>query len=399
MCKMTFVNDLTGIITPDIVRRITSTNAIFENEDGFGYFLFDINFLSKSHLEGRDFWRNSYQEYVSKHTVNGLYHARKASTIYNARPESSEDSHPFEVGNIVLTHNGTLNPRYTHKYYDVYRDILGNVAHTDSRRVAEIINKFSEETPLTQEDGIDVLQRATNMFSGAFCFFVHDKRVPNLCWVIRGKDRTLFKLDFEIKGIPGTVINTENRALLLLLEDIVYKVDGKRNNVHMKEFKEIPPNTTLCIDLNNNACEVYDNIIVQDSAFPREEVKVIPAHTTSVNKVDSTSQSLSILEKVVYTAFELGLSYTELCVIFEMSCASNIFCADDKDLESLFDVLLKFKSSMSSHKLGIWRSIVTINSKLSILDIYDKFDLEFPWMLNSKKILKYARNGMVVVNK
>jgi predicted glutamine amidotransferase len=119
---------------------------------------------------------------------------------------SHETSHPFQVGDITLIHNGTLTNRSGLPYKTV-----------DSESIAAALD--------SEQDPIDVLKK----LQGAYALVWHD--VVNSCiYISKNDERPLHYADTEI----GKVIASEKKMLECVLDrcDVEYKKGVKEFEVH-----------------------------------------------------------------------------------------------------------------------------------------------------------------------
>ena len=117
MCQLTLIDIMPETkLAKATIRSLTEINSVGilkyspqNNEDGFGYMTFSkAPFITKSEKCAIEWWAENQDEFQrTVRNANGIYHVRSASK--NIRTLYQKDAHPFNVGNIILAHNGTLD--------------------------------------------------------------------------------------------------------------------------------------------------------------------------------------------------------------------------------------------------------------------------------------------------
>lgn len=153
------------------IKTLIYINSIERGEDSTGLYS-PLNGLNKSLKKGSEFATEHDTDF--KEDTLLIAHVR-SSTIGNT---IVGNAHPFERGNYILAHNGTLT-----NHWDLLRKYnLGYDSgySVDSDMIAGCLAK---------DNNFDVLK----LINGGAAFLIHDKTVPNRLYAFKNKERPLFK--------------------------------------------------------------------------------------------------------------------------------------------------------------------------------------------------------------
>jgi len=378
MCIITLLDTKPNIILAKDIKLLTISNSLLGNFDGFGYYLFKDNLLNKSKDEACNFWRENFSKFngIVK-SINGIYHVRKASNTTYVNPNmintsiTDEKAHPFIYNDIVVAHNGYLNFRYTHIDSDKYeQDIKGDII--DSQKFAIVLSKHCETGKVT----FDNIKDSLNMFGGAYALAIKGKK-DNFCWLVRGKDRTLYIMNIidEKKQNVGIVINTTTFSQYLLGEMLLdYGLDYS-----IKELKE---NTAYKYKLGSYAIEEIGEI-KQDSIFTSKVTRATvvthhyPAETTKTIYTD-------ILEYM----YDMNILMSDLVILSELIFEKPLFILEIEEFNMFKLILEKLKDECHNSRKMLWKDITKTNGGTSIYKLYTSLAIQYPYFLNTKEELR-----------
>jgi len=130
-------------------------------------------------------------------------HVRRASVKIHNGKYPDKDAHPFKIGDIVLTHNGTIS-----NFQDVVTDNKLTAGKIDSFAIAELVSKLPY--PYTAES----LNSVTSQLEGSFALIIQNVQEPDVLWVCR-HSKPLYLVDVEgMTGIVATDMSVVDLALL-----------------------------------------------------------------------------------------------------------------------------------------------------------------------------------------
>lgn len=207
----------------DKIKTLLYISSIERGLDATGIYS-PKNGLKKTLEEGWRFVINPDNKIVPDTIL--LAHVRAKTVGLN----EIKNAHPFERGNCVLIHNGTLK-----NHLPLLRK--HNLAYTeysvDSDIIAGCINKTKNITSVIKE------------IDGAAAFVIHDKTIANRLYVFRNKERPLYRgyidgsmyicsIEEALKLINCTDIEQFNEDILYTIEDgkILYQTKKIKNEPH-----------------------------------------------------------------------------------------------------------------------------------------------------------------------
>jgi len=145
-------------------------NSLERGEDSTGIYS-PINGLKKSLTKGSHYVLHDENDFKTDKVM--IAHVR-AKTIGLA---TVENAHPFERGNYILAHNGTLT---NHKDLISKYELTESEYNVDSDVVCGCIAK---------NNNFDVIKE----IAGAAAFIIHDKTKPDLLYVFKNEQRPLWR--------------------------------------------------------------------------------------------------------------------------------------------------------------------------------------------------------------
>lgn len=144
-------------------------NGLLRGEDSTGIYTPKNNTIKSAQISYK-FLRSETEKFEDDNLLIGHVRAATIGSI------SKTNTHPFNEGNVVLAHNGTLSNHYDllSKY-----DLAYSNFSVDSHIVCGALNKAQNYTPLSE-------------INGAAAMLIGDKNTPNLLYVFKNKERPLF---------------------------------------------------------------------------------------------------------------------------------------------------------------------------------------------------------------
>jgi len=375
VCRLNFQSGERNLVLSFMV-NVTQVNTE-KNKDGHGYFILNNNILWKSKQSG---YCNSTEEYFNRlleqtkgfDNLSILSHVRAAST--KLLKITDEDAHPFELGNLVLAHNGTLAAKNS-------KDEIAD--KIDSYWFLKVLCDIVGDNLLTPAH----IKSAMEKFTGKFAMLIYDKRQEDILFIVRGKAPLFYGTFPKNSNLNFFAINTDDSAMkdsccTLLLS---YYTGSWFPSLNVKSF---------------DAESIYTFNI---STFKLNKTDVtIPEEITPVKHVNyritksvytQTSNVESNIFDFVSNVVDKGLSFLEVDFLCNLFYGSSLLYINQQELnrfngEIIHDIIDVF---YSPEKFDIWNKIISSefvqSSCQNIFDIYSTFNLEFPYMINDKNVL------------
>jgi len=199
--------------------------------------------LKKSLKKAEDYLAEDFWADI-KEDITFIGHVRQAT--YGAN--NINNCHPFQYGNIVLAHNGTLDLPW------VLCNNLGLNSmdyQVDSQVLAASLNK---------EQNI----RCLSKFEGAAAIIFTDTNTPDILYVYRNKERPLFRGIGEegmyISSIEKSLKAIGCRDIKEFKEDYFYTIKEGKVKSHQKIVKSPFPSTIIKSNASNTNRQRYRHI-------------------------------------------------------------------------------------------------------------------------------------------
>jgi hypothetical protein len=306
-----------------------------------------------------------------------MSHVRSASRGFEV---CDENSHPFKLGHLILTHNGTLEP-------DNDKDKIDKTI--DSFWFLTKLSDIIKNRKLAAED----IAKAMESFTGKFAFIIHDIMQPNLIYIVKGKaDLHYCRILNEKQEQVLFVINTVKRNIETMVATIFYRIFTGENLkiVDLKSF-------------DDESIYIYD---VTTSELAKTNVK-IPERFTPVTEVYTQSwrggyrgtcgphvYTSLVTNKdrqlLVESAEALHLSFSEINSLFEYTFGNSILFVDDGEIDCFSEVLDTLQKGYDDNKYRYWEKIKDTAKAQRVDLIYDEYKLQFPWFLESNNGLRHV---------
>lgn len=386
MCQLTLLDISDQKIARAIIRPLTELNTLGidgnSNNDGFGYMTFaKAGEVYKSKLSAQKWWEENQKLFNRRHrNVNGIYHVRAAS-YNNKKYIEDKFSHPFSLGNVVLAHNGTLTYKKEGKDSKILNAIPDELIDTQEFLFALEVLKHRDELL-----SVENINRAMRNFTGVFAFLMWDKLQPKKVFVIRDDTKTLFQMRLFNKGEPfGLIINTKEWELEYIIHfigsvgrildyDLTYTID-KLEDKSVYEYK------MGSYDLGESIGEIEKPVFVH-KPNPNQNIQRVPW-------MDERSYF-----RVTKHMISLELTYREVLVMSEMIFNKSILIFDEEEMEEFAEILEEFdKKHNHRNRRKAWNNLRKKHGDSNRIELYDKFNLQFPYFFNSKGKLKKAEKS------
>lgn len=414
MCQITLVDTLPKYkISKAFIRPLTEVNSLApftngKNTDGFGYMLFEqFGQIIKSVDDCQGWWTKHFDEY-GEATISGdgIYHVRSAS--YVGKYIYGKDSHPHSYRNVVLVHNGTLKPddealKDQEELLKVVGDKNDNLI--DSEKFTRVLGELVGDDALT----VNHITEAMRFFTGSFAFLICDIKNPDKVFVVRGKDKNLNKAEIYINEKKvGLVINTGKGELIHWAKIVKGAVEAIFNVKVKIAVNEIPQESIFVYQLGTY--ELGEKV---ETIYQRYEiVKTVESRAGFDGRAGFRGMNLGacggdgdddfggyfVSEEKYSQTFNLsatlGLSFVELQYMSEILFAKNIYILKAEEFDRLNDLLIKFKALFAKGRDKEWREfkeIVDIKTPAEKIQLYITSKIQFPFVLNSKRVLKEGR--------
>ena len=233
-------------------------NSLERGEDSTGLYS-PINGLKKSLTKGSHYVLHDENDF----TVDKLMitHVR-AKTVGSA---TVENAHPFERGNYILAHNGTLT---NHKDLAFKYELDETKYNVDSDVICGCI---------ASKNNFDVIKE----IAGAAAFLIHDKTKPELLYVFKNSQRPLYrgvdnKGNMYISSLAEPLYFMELYNVKEFKDDVLYTIkDG--NIIKSLKIKNVPyakpyvvPTYTNSYNNYNMGYNQYDLDRYSQSVFENE---------------------------------------------------------------------------------------------------------------------------------
>jgi predicted glutamine amidotransferase len=384
MCQLTLLDISDQKLARALIRPLTELNTLgvegTANNDGFGYMTFaKAGEVFKSKDSAQEWWPENQKEFNKRHrNINGIYHVRAASYT-NKKYIEDQFSHPFNLGNIVLAHNGTLTYQKNGPDKDKLKAIPDDLIDTQEFVFAlEVLRKNDEV--LTA----DHINKTLKNFTGVFAFLMWDKLQPKKIFIVRDDIKTLFKMQLFNDGKPfGIIVNTKEWELEYIVNIIgsIGKLLGHNLTYTIEKLTDMS-----IFEYKMGSYEIGEKIgTIVKPTFVMGQTNN-RARTTPYTWQDDRPY-LNVTEHML----KLQLTYTEILVMSEVIFNKSILVFDKDEMDEFAEILEELeKKHNHRNRMKAWANLRKKTPKIDRMDLYEKFDLEFPFFFNSKSHLKKA---------
>lgn len=351
------------------------------NSDGFGFYSNDT--LLKTDIPGHLITNLGK---ISSSTDNIIMsHCRKASlnSPVGGKKIGQEYAHPFQVENLVLAHNGSVELKDPPKDMSPYENLIDSQLF-----LLKLFENYKQvdSVPLAIEETI-------KLFWGKFAFLIYDI-ITNNYYVVRGSSANLhyYPLEDSKGNNLGYLVNTDKDDLIkiILLARNYSQLFGLEFVYDEKKVVEIEKNSL------HIAGETLEKL---DSKF-EETAKPIPVQTSYFGYQQNTAMSAGYQDKKddrlkkfhiqeirnFLDGFELKIQ--DLDALFYFSFNKTLLEATESDWESFIINVIRKMYKESKGKRAAWLKSYRFirREKYTNAKIYGETDLEYPYFLDSRGI-------------
>lgn len=406
MCQLTLID-----IKPETklakatIRSLTEINSVGiikespqANEDGFGYMTFSkAPYISKSNKCAIDWWTENQDEFQKTvRNANGIYHVRSASR--NIRTLHQKDAHPFNVGNVTVIHNGTLeetkelkDDKKLQKLFPVTKDDKNVVIPMiDSEKYARILaHVVGDNNRLKPED----LVNAMSYFTGSFALIVHDIKQPSKVFIARGKTKKLHQaIIYNGDEKIGLILNTGEWELFhwaRIVKMIAKEYLGIKLKILVEELDE---DSIYVYRIGSykklETChEIKENRVIYRHVQRADTIPASQAGFRGPHHHHTSHTDIPAWKCVADLAMELNLSLRELMIISEITLGQCVHTLTPEKMDILLQILEELKNYDFGGRYKLWNKWL-IEAEISSLYGYKVSGLDFPFMLTAKKGIK-----------
>lgn len=398
MCQLTFVNIPNN---KNLSKLILMNQLLFNstslNKDGYGIFQ-EEGRLFKSEKTPNDIV--NLGEVINGAILNTkpiLGHVRQA-TIQTGKKEkeiNKDNSHPFEYQHLILAHNGSLEieDKDLESEYKKYID-----KKIDSEIFTMELNNHYRKN--LDKDFPVVFNEVNKKFTGKFAFVIFNK-YENKWYIIRGLQAKLHLVYFKENGKTiGYMVNTEEKSL-------VSNLDYTMNLIQLVYSRHITYTSPQILAFETIFEARRDNLY--EVAKTKETIKTYNYWPNRVYEpVGNRNNSITVFPKVETLGdneskflneimIDFVLSIEEINRIFETILSSGVNRFNKDEFEIFVDnVVPVLEEYFDADKAKLWRKIDN-KGHISVLSIYNKHNLLFPYFFNDIKVLeKIADTGEVI---
>lgn len=429
MCQLTFIDLGSKNLNKIAATAIGLVNSSGVNNDGVGLFQMLENkneyFLFKSEIApiNMENWGNIVAQTITRNSPV-LMHVRNATAFgaKKVRIISDEKSHPFLKNRFVIAHNGTIE----------FRDKDNIKPYENSDMIdSEIFAEELEKAYTGDKPFVDALKETADKFEGKFAFLIYNFSEQRF-YIVRGITKTLYKVQIKeeledgSEKVLGIIVNTEREDLLkglkhfiqlsntvydrkifhtepeLLQGSSVFAYD-KREIVRVSDITEHSPYVFPAVNkttVNNKNQENYrwqnrfdDNDDFDDDVIPLPSGK--PTYPTIIIKGEEDEDESEVEKQLIVYMDRLGLDYSELDKICDFAFGTTIINISKSEMLFLVNkVLPTLGESNVPVKYNYWKAITKkyIGKNSSI---YEKYNLNFPYMFNDTIVLQNLSNKLL----
>jgi predicted glutamine amidotransferase len=377
-------------------------NAHDNNKDGLGYFVIPDMIHRTTESGTVAVYHNEYHDdlrsYIgdSKETAI-ISHVRAASLQFKDLMEL-EHTHPFQIGKLIVMHNGTLEAK--DEKHEI-EDMIDSYWYT--HRLATIVGK-KKLTPMH-------IKEAMEDFTGKFALLIVDMAQPETLFIAKGRMAYLYKSTIkDSRGrLLANILNTSKQNIQYCPARMYWKA-MRGNNLTIEEPVELDDESIYIYDIPSKEMVKTDVEIKEESSVivhrhhPASDFNrgMMSAYEDDYNWGSDYVSPRDIdkqIDKISDLAFSMKLKFTDINLLFSLVCGSSIMFADKEDVSLFYDFMKELENEHNNRvgkKLANWtiiqQSFYDKYPNGSSVEIYEKTDLAFPWFLQSGSRIKYVSN-------
>jgi predicted glutamine amidotransferase len=390
MCQLSFISLGDRKLNSLALLTQSATNTETIHQDGFGYFTKSDGWW-KTDISPHIMINNGYlirRNIKSSDPI--IAHVRHATATGGVKEINIANSHPFEREHIVLAHNGTLEFKEKGKMnLPEYKGMIDSEIFTDYLNSKIDVNKPFPET----------LAEVMEEWQGKFAFLIFYKPTESY-YAVRGRTAKLHVFEFCPGGnYSGLIVNTELDSLKKGMIRFVNQCQLRGMNITWSQdsFSELPeesifqynPEDRRLVKLPISIRENEMPVRTYQTNFLAGKYWETKTNTGSIITGDNNSKDdkeKNMANEILYfmNAYDLSIeSMDELCAhvtgIPLLGCNEKQIQSFIYFLEDLDWYVRKFKDKDIVDKWKAWK----YSGVTSELDMYKKYNLQFPYFLHS----------------
>ncbi len=402
MCQLTMIHGRTDVVKI-MLCNLTLHNALSNNKDGHGYFIVP-RMIWRTIVEGNKAvqepdYITDLEEFIEDDKETAVIsHVRAASYKFKDLI-NIDNTHPFQVDNIILMHNGTLTPE---------DDELEIKDRIDSLWFTEHLAKIVNNKKLTPAH----ITKAMEDFTGKFAFLIVDMKQPTKIFVVKGRTADLYYTTIRDgrNKVLATVINTSGANVEYSYSPMYWRLI-KGTKLVIEDPEELDDESIYIYDIETSILTKTDQEIKEETTvttttrtYPVSNLRngrniMIPGYD-DVDHVthESVDEIIDIISNLAYS-MDLGL--TEMNLIFQLLFTTPILFAEKEHVIAFRDTM-EIISADFSNRVGkkrpkwdqIKNSYYYSNPDGNALEIYQRTGINFPWFIQSGSRIKSVSNSV-----
>lgn len=386
MCQLTYSN-MHEMYLNSLMIYLLGKIGSEKHDDGVGFICPD-NSIWKCQLAAKDI--TNLGGIVSKFVIDDKpipFHIRAATYGIEV---TKENAHPFNGKHYILMHNGTLLPRNGEEPKDKKKD-------SDSKKFLDALDSARDTNK--KKKFPEIFNDAMKDFAGKFAFIIREKDT-NVDYIVRGRTAELW-ISYVIVDDKksGYVINTSKETLKSAFHEFINIWDlFFPENVKFSEPKLLKQET-IFIAKEDEIEEIGKSLEVTPV---RETHSITPyRNQRNFNNWGSDEQDLEAVEiatkayKIYDFLKEHSMGLLDFQLMIMISSGISILELTKEDLQLYIDFIIPKVSANKKVKDDVRR---ILNGSAFPHEIYEKYDLEYPWTVNEgEKVIKALNEYMKAV--
>jgi len=351
----------------------------------------------------QDRYMENLEGYIEKDKETCVISHVRAASFKFKDLVNIENTHPFQVDNLVLMHNGTLSTEDEELEID---DLIDSVWFIQN--LANVV-KGKKLTPAH-------IAKAMEPFTGKFAFLIVDMLQPTKVFVVKGKTAELFYTTIRDgrNKVLATAINTSKGNLHYSYATMYWRAI-KGTKLVIEEPEALDDESIYIYDIETSVLTKTDQEIkekttitstqrMHPASFNEDDDYWMRGHGSHSGYIDNFVSSKSVdamIDKIANLGFTMRLGYTEMNLIFQLLFHTPMLFAEKEQVISFLETLELIGADFGNRvgkKLVKWESIKSSYNwefpEGNTLDIYNRTGIVFPWFLQSGSGIKRVSSSV-----
>ncbi|KKL94076.1 hypothetical protein LCGC14_1868320, partial [marine sediment metagenome] len=364
---------------------------------------FCIFFFKGNEAVFQDRYMENLEGYIEKDKETCVISHVRAASFKFKDLVNIENTHPFQVDNLVLMHNGTLSTEDEELEID---DLIDSVWFIQN--LANVV-KGKKLTPAH-------IAKAMEPFTGKFAFLIVDMLQPTKVFVVKGKTAELFYTTIRDgrNKVLATAINTSKGNLHYSYATMYWRAI-KGTKLVIEEPEALDDESIYIYDIETSVLTKTDQEIkekttitstqrMHPASFNEDDDYWMRGHGSHSGYIDNFVSSKSVdamIDKIANLGFTMRLGYTEMNLIFQLLFHTPMLFAEKEQVISFLETLELIGADFGNRvgkKLVKWESIKSSYNwefpEGNTLDIYNRTGIVFPWFLQSGSGIKRVSSSV-----